>query len=98
MKIFLTGASGLVGGCFAHAASKQGFEIVGTVGHFSGRVDGVTETVPLDLADASKVRAAIAAASPDAIVNAAGISEPAKCDTDPVRSQQLNVALPALLA
>jgi dTDP-4-dehydrorhamnose reductase len=35
---------------------------------------------------------------PDAIVNAAAISEPAQCDADPARSHTINVGLPATLA
>ena len=97
MKLFVLGASGLVGGAFAEAAARAGHTVVGTVGNFSGSLIGVSEQIALDLADEAAVTAAVLHAKPDAVINAAAISEPAKCEEDPARSHQLNVALPALL-
>src|SRR4051794_41864697 len=98
MKIFLTGASGLVGAAFASVAQRQGHAVVGTVGGFSGSLPGLAQKIALDLADDAAVTQAIRSTRPDAIVNCAAISEPAACDADPVRSQKMNVGLPALLA
>ena len=98
MKLFVLGASGLVGGAFAEAATRAGHHVIGTVGNFPGPVSGVDEVLPLDLTDEAAVTASILQARPSVIVNAAAISEPAKCEEDPVRSTQLNVALPSLLA
>jgi dTDP-4-dehydrorhamnose reductase len=98
MKLFVLGASGLVGGAFAEAATRAGHHVIGTVGDFPGPVSGVAELLPLDLTDEVAVTTSILQAKPAAIINAAAISEPAKCEEDPVRSQQLNVALPTLLA
>lgn len=98
MKFFVLGASGLVGGAFARAAQAAGHFVIGTVGSFTGAIAGVSEKRILDLTDASALEAAIQHTQPDVLINAAAISEPGKCDEDPARSHQLNVALPALLA
>jgi dTDP-4-dehydrorhamnose reductase len=98
MKIFLTGASGLVGSCFAQMAASAGHHVVGTTGGSSLRIAGVTTQVKLNLADLREVDRAVLEARPDAIVNAAAISEPYKCDADPVHSTAINVQLPEHLA
>lgn len=98
MKFFVLGASGLVGGAFAEAATRAGHTVVGTVGNFPGPLTGVAEKITLDLTDEAAVSTEVLHARPDALINAAAISEPAKCEDDPARSHQLNVALPALLA
>jgi dTDP-4-dehydrorhamnose reductase len=98
MKFFVLGASGLVGGAFAEAATRAGHHVAGTVGNFSGALAGVAEKIVLNLTDKAAVSAAVLRAKPDAIINCAAISEPAKCEEDIAHSQQLNVALPALLA
>jgi dTDP-4-dehydrorhamnose reductase len=98
MKLFVLGASGLVGGAFAEAAMRAGHHVIGTVGSFSGLVSGVDELLPLDLTEEAAVATSVLQAKPAAIINAAAISEPAKCDDDLALSQKLNVALPALLA
>jgi dTDP-4-dehydrorhamnose reductase len=98
MKLFLLGASGLVGGAFAEAAHRARHHVTGTIGGFTGSVPGLAEKIALDLSDETAVTAALDRARPDVIVNCAAISEPGKCDENPVRSQQLNVVLPAQLA
>jgi dTDP-4-dehydrorhamnose reductase len=98
MRIFLTGASGLVGGAFAQIAADAGHHVVGSVGRFPGRVAGLAEQGALELQDEAAVRDAIRRAKPDAIVNCAAISEPAECEADPARAERLNVTLPAVLA
>lgn len=98
MKIFLTGASGLVGAAFARAAAQRGHEVTGIVGRHAGAIEGVAQQHSLDLTDVAALSNCVCAAAPEAIVNCAAISEPAACDTDPLRSEALNVALPAELA
>jgi dTDP-4-dehydrorhamnose reductase len=98
MKLFLTGASGLVGGTFAQLAAAHGHQVIGIVGRFTGELPGLAQRLSLDLTDANTLTSALRAAAPDAIVNCAAISEPAQCDADPIRSEAMNVALPALLA
>ncbi|HYD83518.1 MAG TPA: sugar nucleotide-binding protein, partial [Opitutus sp.] len=98
MKIFLTGASGLVGSAFARAAARNGHEIVGTVGRFRGKIAGLTRQLTLDLTDETAVTKALLDSEAEAVVNAAAISEPAACEKDPQGSAAMNVALPATLA
>ena len=98
MKLFLTGASGLVGSAFAQAAARRGHHVTGIVGAFAGPLPGVNEKRALDLTDDAAITSAILEAFPDAIVNCAAVAEPARCDADPALAQALNVTLPATLA
>lgn len=68
------------------------------VGRFGGELPGLARRCMLDLTDAAATTRAVEAETPEVIVNAAAISEPAVCELDGVRSEAMNVALPALLA
>lgn len=98
MKIFLAGASGLVGAAVAQAAARRGHEVVGVVGNYGGEIPGVTKKIALELTSSLTLNTAVLDAFPDAIVNCAAISSPEACEADPARAQLLNVALPTLLA
>jgi dTDP-4-dehydrorhamnose reductase len=98
MKILLTGASGLVGAAFAEAAARRGHQVVGLVGRATFSVQGLAARHSVDLSQSDAVSSLALEIFPDAIVNCAAVSEPAACDADPARSQQLNVELPATLA
>ncbi len=98
MKIFLTGASGLVGSAFAEAAHRRGHHVIGVVGRFPGPVPGLAQKLSLELTDPIALNTAALDLFPDAIVNCAAVPEPAACDADPARAQALNVALPTQLA
>lgn len=97
-RLLLTGASGLVGSNVASSAARRGLEVIAIVGRFTGPIPGATRVVPLDLADTAAVQQFALDLFPDAIVNAAAISEVPQCEADPARSQAINVALPAMLA
>jgi dTDP-4-dehydrorhamnose reductase len=98
MTILLTGASGLVGAACARLAARQGHHVIGLVGRWSGPVPGAAEIRTVDLTNAAVVDELMKNVRPAAIVNAAAVAEPAACDADPQRAQQLNVDLPARLA
>lgn len=98
MTIFLTGASGLVGSAFARAATRRGHRVAGTVGTYTGALEGLATRIKLDLADEAATTGAVLEAFPEAIVNCAAISVPERCEAHPAIAQSLNVALPALLA
>ncbi len=88
----------MVGAAFARLAATAGHEVIGLVGSWTGGVPGTTELHPVDLTDTTTAAAWVRRTKPDAIVNAAAVSEPAACETDPALSQTMNVALPARLA
>lgn len=98
MRIFLTGASGLVGAAFARAAARRGHAVTGIVGGFTGELPGLLARRTIDLGDPAALTAAVLEVLPDAIVNCAAVSEPAVVEHDPSRSQALNVTLPTTLA
>lgn len=98
MKLFLTGASGLVGAAVATAAARRGHEVIGVSGRFTGPLEGLARRLTLDLADEAALTAAVLESFPDAIINCAAMSEPAQCDAQPALSEKLNIALPATLA
>lgn len=98
MKIFLTGASGLLGSAVARAANADGHDVIGLVGRWAQPVPGVARQISLDLANASALAALVRETRPDAIVNCAAVAEPAACDAAPELAQRVNVALPLALA
>ncbi len=98
MKIFLAGASGLVGSAFARAAARRGHRVTGIVGSFAGAIEGLAARHTLDLADPGATTAAVLDLFPDAIVNCAAVSVPEECDRQPALAQALNVTLPVTLA
>ncbi len=98
MKLFLTGASGLVGGTLAQVAAAAGHTVTGVVGRWAGTLPGLARQVTLELQDEAAVRALVREVRPEVIVNAAAISEPAQCDAEPEKAWRLNVALPGWLA
>lgn len=98
MKLLVFGASGLVGAAVARLAAAAGHEVTGVVGHFPGAIAGAARLIAADLVDVARVRELVHTLRPDAIVNAAAISEPAVCDAQPALAEALNVQLPAALA
>jgi dTDP-4-dehydrorhamnose reductase len=98
MKILLTGASGLVGSAVASIGARLGHTLIGVTGRFSGPLEGLQSRLALDLASAAAVDDVVRSSRPDAIINAAAISEPAACDAHPELSDALNIALPQRLA
>ncbi|HEX8298936.1 MAG TPA: dTDP-4-dehydrorhamnose reductase [Rubricoccaceae bacterium] len=70
MKLLVTGADGQVGRELLALAPARGHDAVGT------------DVASLDITDAAAVRAAIAAARPDAVVNAAAYTAVDRAETD----------------
>ncbi|MBL4575243.1 MAG: sugar nucleotide-binding protein, partial [Opitutaceae bacterium] len=98
MKILLTGASGLVGSNVALVAKRRGHEVLGTAFSWDQEIPGLDQLHRLDLQDEHKTTALALTFFPDAIVNAAAISDPAACEKDPVLSRAINITLPETLA
>lgn len=96
--IFLTGASGLVGGAFARAALRRGYRVVGVVHQSRFEIPGLAHCHTADLRDDAAVKALFMEVFPDFVVNCAAVADPGQCDRDPATSDALNVRLPATLA
>jgi len=98
MRILLTGASGLVGSNTAVAAERRGHTVHGIVGSWSGAIPGLATVARMDLRDFAALTTNVLEFFPDTIINAAAMSEPARCENDPDGSRALNVLLPQRLA
>lgn len=98
MTILVAGVSGLVGAAFARAATRRGHRVVGVVGQHRGEIEGVAQTIAVDLSDRTATTSSVLEVFPHAIVNCAAMSMPDACEANPVLAQALNVALPAALA
>jgi dTDP-4-dehydrorhamnose reductase len=82
----VTGASGLVGRAVVSHCSSQG-ELVIALDHGG-----------LDIADESKVDAALDRERPDVVINCGAWTDVDGCELDPVRAQNINARGPELLA
>jgi dTDP-4-dehydrorhamnose reductase len=98
MKLFLTGASGLLGSNVARVAARRGHQVTAVVGGWRGPIPDAAHVLRLDLADEPTLQQAVLDLFPDAIINCAATSSPAQVDAHPEHARQLNVALPAALA
>lgn len=98
MTIFLAGASGLVGSAFACAAARRGHRVVGTIGSYTGELEGLAAKRQVDLADEMATTAAVLDEFPQVIVNCAAVAAPEQCEANPALAQALNVTLPGVLA
>lgn len=99
MRIFLTGASGLVGSNAAASAARRGHTVHGVTGSWSGPpIEGLSSSARVDMHDLPALTTAVLEFFPDAIINAAAISEPARCESEPERSRAVNVLMPLRLA
>lgn len=98
VKILVTGVSGLVGAQVAEAAARRGHAVIGVAHRWTGSLPRLPEPVRLDLSDPERVTSLVLELFPDAIVNAAAITENPACEADPVQARRLNVELPRTLA
>jgi dTDP-4-dehydrorhamnose reductase len=98
MLIFLTGASGLAGAAVVETASRRGHHVIGTAFRSEPPSEGLKQLLRLDLGETYQVARTVLDAFPDVIINAAAVSEAAKCEEDPAASARINVELPAALA
>jgi dTDP-4-dehydrorhamnose reductase len=98
MRLFLTGASGLVGSNILKAAQRRGHEVIAVKGSWQGELPGATRIIQMDLTERHAIQAGVLEVFPDAIINAAGVTEPFLCDRDREGSASINVDLPETLA
>jgi len=98
MQIICTGATGLAGYNFVNAALERGHKVLAL--HNSNDLPDLKnlEKMRCDLSNIGQIQRVILDRFPDAIVNCAAISSPAKVDVDPQYAQNINVILPEKLA
>ncbi|MCU0526770.1 MAG: NAD(P)-dependent oxidoreductase [Elainella sp. Prado103] len=102
-KLLITGASGFLGWYLSqqsHCDSSlqpDGWQVYGTYHRHAVEIPGVTLS-PIDLLDATAVRALLDAIQPDAVIHTAALSSPNACQLDPDLSYRLNVVATCQLA
>jgi dTDP-4-dehydrorhamnose reductase len=97
MKLFLTGASGLLGHALAVSFLKMGWEVHASSHQHPPLANGL-RLHKVDLLNKDALREWLSQTRQNAIVNAAGLSVSETCDENPPLSQALNVELPCDLA
>ena len=97
MTIFLTGASGLLGNAIAKQLLDLGYSVHGTIYKTNVSLPGL---IPhqVDLSNPVELGDCLLKIQPAALVNAAALSIPTDCTSNPALSQSLNVDLPVRLA
>jgi dTDP-4-dehydrorhamnose reductase len=98
MKILLTGSSGLLGHAYALAAVRRGHTVTALYNQNQPIADGLARTIQLDASEPEELTKIAIELWPDAIVNCAAISNATSVESDAMRAEKINVALPRLLA
>ncbi len=98
MKVFVFGASGLVGSAVTRACVRRRLDTFSFVGSRQSGLSGVVSERPIDVTNTESVERLILEEWPDVVVNAAAISSPAEVDRDPSLAEKINVAFPRQLA
>ena len=91
----MTGASGLLGGRVAELLAA---DHVVVAGRHRAPPPRQLESVPLDLLDATSIRAAVDIGRPDAIVHAGALADADACEREPDLAARLNTDAPRELA
>ncbi len=95
MRLLLTGAAGVLGGRLALLLGRR--HTVVTARRESPVPPGL-ESVVLDVLDGAAVEAALESARPEAVVHAAALVEPDRCEREPERARALNTLASEALA
>ncbi len=98
MKILVTGASGLVGHHVVESAIRRGHTVYAQHNRQNLRTRENVVTTQTALTDIETFGSYVLDVFPDAIINAAAISNPADVDAEPELSRVINVELPKRLA
>jgi dTDP-4-dehydrorhamnose reductase len=94
-RILIIGISGYIGSSLA-LGLRDTFEIYGTYNQRSIRMDGTT-TFPMNGVNSNEIVDAIKRVQPDAIIFAAGISDPDAAQKDKDRTDSLHIKAPSLV-
>jgi dTDP-4-dehydrorhamnose reductase len=95
VRVLVTGAGGLVGGRLA-ALLAGPFQVVAGR-HEAPSPEGV-QSVPLDVLSEAAIEAALSDARPEAVVHAAAVADPDRCEREPERAAALNEGATRVLA
>jgi len=87
LRVLVTGAAGLLGGRLATLLSRR-FDVV--AGRHESPVPARLAETPIDLASPAAIERALDAARAEAVVHAAGIADPDRCERDPDLASRLN--------
>ncbi len=98
MKIIVTGASGTAGTALTRAAVERGHSVIALGNKQPLTQPGLAESYAVDLYDHESLTSLILEHFPDAVVNAAAMSDPEAIAADSTSAEILNVALPRRLA
>jgi len=98
MKVFVFGSSGLVGAACVRALTRRGHAVHAFYGERRPDFASAAAVRSLDLTDREAVERLVLEEWPDAVINAAAVSNPAAVKSAPQRARQLNVDFPAQLA
>ncbi|MEM0967050.1 MAG: SDR family oxidoreductase [Verrucomicrobiota bacterium] len=98
MKVFVFGASGLVGSAVTRSLVRRRIETFSFVGSRASGVEGIASERTFDITDQESVERLILEEWPDVVVNAAAVSSPADVDQNPSFAEKVNVAFPRQLA
>jgi dTDP-4-dehydrorhamnose reductase len=94
-RILIIGISGYIGSSLAMGL-RDSFEIFGTYHQRSIRMEGTT-TFPMNAMNSNEVVDAIRRTQPDAIIYAAGISDPDTAQKDKDKTDSLHVKAPSIV-
>jgi|CXWL01.1.fsa_nt_gi dTDP-4-dehydrorhamnose reductase len=97
MKVFVTGAGGLLGHRVAHALVRKGHKVLLT-SREKIVADAPAPVEKCDLTDITQVRDLVGIFGPDAIVHCAGLADADSCHEDRGRAWTQNVGMTAHLA
>ncbi len=97
MRLLVTGANGLVGSRVCHLLAALGHAVVGT-GRGPRRAPGSWRYLPADLAREPEVAAAFEAATPEAVIHCASMTEVDACEKAPEQAHAANVDAVAFVA
>ena len=98
MRLIVLGASGLVGREVVRAAQRRGHQVTALGGNRLPTGLNLAHRSQIDLTQLEGLERLLLDSFPDAVINAAALSDVSACERQPELARQLNAALPHRLA